>query len=326
MFDARCRVAIVFFSLSGLLAAVRAPAGADDTIQRPKIVRNSIGMSLTLIAPGKFLMGSPITEVDRNKYTEPHEVEITRAFYMGVYPVTVSEFRAFVRDTGYKTEAEVDGKGGSGYNRKCRSFHFTSLGDGSGMSKYTWRRVGWKQGRRHPVVNVSWNDAVKFCEWLSRKEGAIYRLPTEAEWEYACRAGSKTRFYSGDDEASLSRVANIADACLQKRLRTSWDCQSWNDGYPFTSPVGRFQPNNWGLYDMHGNVAQWCNDYWDLTYYQYSAKQDPHGPDNGTCRVIRGAGFFSAARWCSAANRCHYPPQARLHSLGFRVVREIEGE
>ena len=115
---------------------------------------------------------------------EQHEVEITKPFHMGVYTVTVGQFRQFVKDAGYKTEAEKDGAGGWGYNAARKAF--------DSDQKYNWQNVGWEQTDDHPVVNVTWNDAVAFCDWMSKKEDKQYRLPTEAEWEYSCRAGTTT--------------------------------------------------------------------------------------------------------------------------------------
>src|SRR5262249_33763401 len=161
--------------------------------------------------------------------------------------------------------------------------------------KYTWRWVGRRQTERHPVLNVSWNDAVAFCEWLSeqeRKEGWTYRLPTEAEWEYACRAGTSTPFSCGDIVWSLRKHANLADASLRPKLKgrayDNWGFAPWDDGCPFDAPVGSFRPNPWGLYDMHGNVLQWCQDRYGARYYRLSEKDDPQGPKTGKFRVVRG--------------------------------------
>ncbi len=128
-------------------------------------------------------------------------MEITRAFYLGVYPVTKGQFAAFVKEAGYQTEAEKDGKGGHGVNLATAQWEQ--------KPEYTWRHPGFSQEDDHPVVEISWNDATAFCAWLSKKEGKTYELPTEAEWEYACRAGTTTRFWCGDTEASLQGNANI---------------------------------------------------------------------------------------------------------------------
>ena len=138
------------------------------------------------------------------------------------------------------------------------------------------------------MVNVSWNDAVAFCKWLSRKEGKTYRLPTEAEWEYACRAGTTTRYYSGDDPETLAKVANVADATAKAKFPDwKWTIKA-SDGYVFTAPVGQFKPNAFGLYDMHGNAWQWCADWYGKDYYGKSPVDDPKGPDTGDCPCPSG--------------------------------------
>jgi formylglycine-generating enzyme required for sulfatase activity len=187
--------------------------------------------------------------------------------------------------------------------------------------EYTWKNVGWEQTDEHPVVNVTWNDAVAFCRWLSKKEGRTYRLPTEAEWEYACRAGTTTRFFSGDDENTLKDVANVADQSF-KPIDPGATWAPWHDGYPFTAPVGRFKPNAFGLYDMQGNVWQWCSDWYSKDYYKNSPRQDPPGPDTPGARVVRGGSFGTyAARYRSAYR--HFDGQGdRWPGLGFRVVRQ----
>ncbi len=240
----------------------------DAIVKNNKEITNSIGLKLVLIPSGKFTMGLPKDEKDRPPDETQHEVEISKPFYLGKYTVTVGQFRQFVKDTGYKTEAEKGHEIGWGWNADKKSFE--------GGKEYTWQNPGWEQTDDHPVVNATWNDAVAFCEWLSKKEGQKYRLPTEAEWEYSCRAGTKTRFYSGDNEETLKGVANIADASFnQKYSDTSW-AVAWDDGYPFTAPVGKFKPNAFSLYDMHGNVRQWCQD-WYGTYPQGKVT-DPQGP------------------------------------------------
>jgi serine/threonine protein kinase len=156
---------------------------------------NSIGMKLVPIPPGKFLMGAPDDEPVRRDHEGPqHEVVLTRPFYIGVYDVTVGQFRAFVKETGYRTEAETSGEGAT---------VLITDSEAKMDPKANWQNPGFEQTDDHPVVCVSWNDAKAFCDWLSKKEGKTYALPTEAQWEYVCRAGSTTRFYCGDDEQEL---------------------------------------------------------------------------------------------------------------------------
>ena len=162
-------------------------------------------------------------------------MRITKPFYLGTYHVTRGQFRQFVKDTGYKTDAEKGRQAGGLWAGTLtrRSIGFNE--------KYSWRNAGFEQTDEHPVVNVSWNDAVAFCKWLSRKEGKTYRLPTEAEWEYACRAGTTTRYYSGDDPETLAKVGNVADATVKAKF-PDWKCTiKASDGYVFTAPVGQVQ-------------------------------------------------------------------------------------
>ncbi len=194
--------------------------------------------------------GTNIFTADNFKDEHPqHRVRITRPFYLGTYHVTRGQFRQFIADTRYKTDAEKGGKPGAlGLNPDTKKFGFDK--------KYCWRNAGFEQTDEHPVVGVSWNDAVAFCEWLSRKEGKAYRLPTEAEWEYACRAGTTTRYSSGDDPETLAKVGNVPDATYRAKFPDDKNTIKASDGYVFTSPVGSFRPNAFGLYDMQGNASQ----------------------------------------------------------------------
>jgi formylglycine-generating enzyme required for sulfatase activity/tRNA A-37 threonylcarbamoyl transferase component Bud32 len=299
------------------------PVRRDPATGMPVEMTNALGMKLVLIPRGTFVMGSPEDDPLRNHNEAQHEVEISRPFYMGTYPVTVGEFRKFVEATNYRTEPETDGKGGGGYNAQTRDFE-------SGKPEYTWRYVGWEQSDRHPVVNVTWNDAVRFCEWLSREEAKVYALPTEAEWEYACRARTRTRTYHGDAIEGLQQIANIADASLKAKADpvkyADYSFQPWDDGYPFTAPVGRFKPNAWGLYDMLGNVFQWTAD-WYGGPYSGEFVRDPKGPDHGEKRIKRGTGWTSPITDCRAAMRVTRLPATRSAEGGLRVVYrpEVQG-
>ena len=197
-------------ALSFALPTVLPPARAQDATRGPRVLTNSIDAKLALIPAGEFLMGScRATTRPRIDEKPQHRVRITRPFYLGVTEVTRGQFRGFVDETGYQTEAEKDGKGGWGWNEETKELEQNP--------RYTWRNPGFEQTDEHPVVNVSWNDARAFVAWLSRKEGRTYRLPTEAEWEYACRAGTTTRYFCGDDPESLAAVGNVADGTLKAR-------------------------------------------------------------------------------------------------------------
>ncbi len=147
------------------------------------------------------------------------------------------------------------------------------------------------------MVNVSWNDAQEFITWLSRKEGKTYRLPTEAEWEYACRARTKTAYFCGDDPEGLAAVANTADGTAKEKY-PEWTTIAARDGYVYTAPVGRFRANAFALYDMHGNVWEWCQDWYDSEYYKRSPAADSPGPSEASHRVFRGGCWHCKPRIC----------------------------
>ncbi len=277
------------------------------------VLTNSIGMKLAWCPPGTFMMGSPESEEGRQDDETQHRVTLSRGYYLGVHPVTVGEFRRFVVARSYRTEAERDGEGGRGYNTGAIKLE--------GGPKYTWENTGWPQTESHPVVNVTWNDAVAYCAWLSETEGRDYRLPSEAEWEYACRAGTTTRYFTGDAEETLEGYANVRDQSLKRMpVAAGWTSfTSFDDGHAFTSPVGSYRANAWGLHDMHGNVWQWCQDWYHADYERLPAT-DPRNDTVATHRVLRSGGFFSYVRRCRSANRHHESPSHCGSSVGFRVA------
>jgi sulfatase modifying factor 1 len=193
--------------------------------------------------------------------------------------------------------------------------------------KYTWLNPGFEQTDEHPVVNVSWNDAAAFCAWLSRVDGHPYRLPSEAEWEYACRAGTVTKYSSGDNPESLTAIGNVADGTAKaKHPRMAWAIAA-RDGFIYTAPAGKFRSNAFGLYDMHGNVMEWCQDWYDLQYYNRSPIDNPPGPSRAESRrlfnrVIRGGSWYNDLLYCRSAVRFGYPPAHRNFYVGFRVARD----
>ena len=302
-------------------------------IGQPREATDSIGMKLVLIPSGEFMMGSGESAKDTAAFFNKtyglglradefedehpqHRVRITRPFYLGMYHVARGQFRQFVKDAGYKTDAEKGEEPGAfGWNPEKKEFEFNK--------EYSWRNAGFEQTDEHPVVNVSWNDTVAFCKWLSKKEGKSYRLPTEAEWEYACRAGTTTQYHSGDDPETLAKVANVADATLRAKFdaRLVKYMIKASDGYAFTSPVGSFKPNAFGLYDMHGNAWQWCADWCGDDYYGKSPTKDPQGPDTGDVRVLRGGSWDVMPQAARSAGRDGATPDYRNDYAGFRVAR-----
>ena len=276
-------------------------------------------LTMVLIPPGEFLMGSTEEELARflaeakaaaDNWASrqipiegpQHRVRITKPFRLSRHEVTRGQFRKFVEETGYETEAERDGKGGHG------------LVDGKWVQdpRFVWNTdPGFPQTDNDPVVSVSWNDTAAFCQWLSKKQRVKYALPTEAQWEYACRAGTTTAWHCGVSETTLEEYA--------------WFNVNGGDK---THPVGQLKPNGWGLYDMHGNVWEWCADRcpdpraygWAKNYYAQSPPNDPSGPLTGSERVYRGGGRAYHARHCRSAHRQGNSPVNRSINLGFRLA------
>jgi len=244
-----------------LSAPKEKPESASADRAEPDVITNSIGTKLVRIPAGEFMMGA---EEDRDAtmaafpYADPvllprewprHKVRITKPFYMGQHEVTLGQFMTFLRKTGYKIDAERDGKPMTGYGK-----------NGEIIESIVFRpwAPGCKVEQDNPVGYVSWNDAVAFCDWLSRKEGKKYRLPTEAEWEYACRAGTSSRYHSGNNPEELIGFANVADADRAAEFpgktadvfdksgkktgkQIPYPFLSGHDGYAWTAPVGRFR-------------------------------------------------------------------------------------
>lgn len=308
-----------------------AQAAWAKCLKSPVDVQNSLGMKFRLVPPGAFLRGSTPDQVEAAAKADSafavsdgvderpqHTVRLTEAFLLGVAEVTRGQFRKFVAERKYVTDAEKDGEGGFGFN--------AAEGKLEGRKKqFTWKNTGFPQTDGHPVVNVSWNDATAFCEWLSEKEGRRYRLPTEAEWEYACRAGTLTAFSTGDDPDSLVTVGNVADGTALAKF-TSWAGLKVKDGTVYTAPVGKYRVNAFGLADMHGNVCEWCADWHDGAEYARHAEKgttDPKGPTSGTARIIRGGGWNNTPGLCRSAARRRFPPTDRFDFLGFRIVSTV---
>ena len=254
-----------------------------------KSLKNSIDMKLALIPAGRFQMGSPADEIQRNADEWMHEVSITKSFYLGVFEVTHGQYQRIM-----------------GVNP---SF-FAEKGPGK-------LRVVDQDTSAHPVERVSWLDAVEFCKKLSNKEGKTYRLPTEAEWEYACRAGTKTVFHVGNHfNSNLGNINGLSYSSYGKEESGPF----WRS----TTKGGEYRANAFGLYDMHGNVQEWCSDWYAADYYKSSPMEDPMGPVAGTERVMRGGGWPSSAKACRSAARNHLPPDEKNYTSGFRVVMEIK--
>ena len=272
------------------------------------MVRNSTDMEFVLLEPATFQMGSPLPEKDRQNDELAHQVKLSKRLLFGRHEVTNDQFSRFIKARMYVTEAERAKPPGK-----------------------SWQDAFSKPGlENHPVVNVSWNDAREFCKWLSEVERLTYRLPNEAEWEHACRAGSNSRFFGGDDDKSLQAFANILDQSALNLLENQTLAASWNDQFPNTSPVGAFQANGFGIFNMAGNVWEWCADRYatnnhatDNTGKGNPLTIDPTGAEFGDQRVLRGGSWLSLPRDARSATRDAGVPTTIQNNIGFRVVREV---
>jgi len=256
-----------------MLVGLSHPAWSQAPAEKPGKLKNSIGMEFASIPAGKFLMGSPATEEGRDQNENQHEVTLTQGFRMGVHEVTQAQYE------------QVMGKNPSAF-----------------------------KGATLPVERVSYDDALEFCQKLSdlpaeKAAGRKYRLPTEAEWEYACRAGTSTPFHFGNElngtQANCNGNAPYGTTPKGPYLRK-------------TSSVGSYPANAWGLHDMHGNVMEWCQD-WYGDYPKYLNK-DPKGSSNGERRVLRGGSWGYGASYCRAGMRDWDAPGYRSSSCGFRLL------
>ena len=252
---------------------------------------------MILVEGGSFMMGCTNEQTDCSDSEKPaHRVTLS-SYSIGKTETTVAQFKLFIDATNYQTDADKEGfsyvwtgskyEKRNGTNWKC---------DVSGTPRQPFEY-------NHPVIHVSWNDATAYCNWLSRKTGKTYRLPTEAQWEYAARGGNKSRGtqYSGSN--NLDEVA-------------------WHDtnSGSSTRPVGQKKPNELGICDMTGNVWEWCNDWYDESYYQASPSSNPQGAGSGSLRVYRGGSWCYDAQRCRVAYRNCYTPVSRYDYLGFRPV------
>ncbi|MGI8982112.1 MAG: formylglycine-generating enzyme family protein [Pirellulaceae bacterium] len=285
------------------------------TLPAAPMLVDAVGMELVLIPAGEFSMGAPDWDPDALAHEKPqHQVQLTKSFYLGVHEVTVGQFAEFVEATGYRTEWETAGTGGRG---------FEVFGPAPSQKPiYSWRNTGFKQSRDFPVANVTWKDATAFCAWLSEKERTNYRLPTEAEWEYACRARTLCPYGTVPTLREATALANIPDALGKCRWGSNWKTPDTFDGYALSSPVGRFPLNAFGLTDMQGNLMEWVEDQATPGGYNNYPAQDPAFRGEGGLRVVRGGTWCYAATMVRASHRFFpQPDMADLH-LGFRVVRE----
>ncbi len=286
----------------GLEPALLEGARTDDATRGFIIQDFPDGPEMVLIPPGTFLMGAPEEESKRehdggwdDNARPVHRVTITRPFLLGRHPITRGQFAAFVRATD--------------------------------IPLTEWRDSGFDQDDSHPVVNISHDDAMDYVEWASVQCAKDYRLPSEAEWEYTARAGTVTARYWGDGREDAWLYANAADDALRRTTNAKPEPDRYfpgDDGYANTSPVGSFLPNAFGLYDMLGNVLEWCADHWHGSYVGAPTDGIPWtttGRESG--RSLRGGSWVSGPRYVRAAHRGGIVTGSRNADTGFRVARTL---
>jgi formylglycine-generating enzyme required for sulfatase activity len=296
---------LILMMVTAVFATCLSSAGAVMA-QSEKEITNSIGMKLVLIPKGTFQMGSPIEEAGADDDEAQHQVTISKDYYLGVTEVTQGQYEKVM---------------------------------GTNPSYFQKRVIRKSDSSMYPVEQVSWEDAVEFCKKLSdlpeeRKAGRVYRLPTEAEWEYACRAGSKTAYSFGDNGRDLGNYAWFGNNSGSKELDSDalWARLKDNPREYLntllsagcaTHPVGEKKANAWGLYDMHGNVWEWCSDWYGD--YPKGAVSDPTGGREGSPPVDRGGCWFDGAANCRSAVRARRDPSDRNLRFGFRVALSPTG-
>ncbi len=270
---------------------------------------------LMTLPAGRFVMGAALDEEAleqlagefRGRSAPQRSIDIPR-FAIGRYEVTRGEFRVFVAATGYQSAGCFVWSGGEHRLVAARS----------------WQSPGFDQDDRHPVTCVSWEDAEAYTRWLSQRTGRHYRLPSEAEWEYAARAGTTTRRYWGNTMSEACRHSNGADFSTRREVpeAADWAISDCSDGHAYTAPVGRFAANAFGLHDMLGNVAEWTADCWNPDYRGAPATAAARSDGDCYLRAVRGGAWDEASAGLRAAYRVGSPVVVRVYARGFRVLRE----
>ena len=261
---------------------------------------------MIVLAPGQFMMGSPDDERGRDIMEGPrHLVEIGKPFAISQFEITVGQFAIFVKETGRLV------------SRQCFVPKLKDERVEWETADVDFQRPGFEVSASHAVTCTSWDDAIEFVEWLTRKTGRPYHLPSEAEWEFAARAGSFSRFSFEDRAEGVCEHANHADQSTAYSYRNA----TCSDGMPFTAPVGSYKPNPWGLHDMFGNAWEWVGDCWRKDY-QGAPTDGSSWASEGYCaaRVMRGGSWVNTLRQLRSAFRQGRPPHTRASNIGFRVA------
>jgi len=284
-------------------------AGAVQSPKAGKIFRDCSGCpEMVAIPSGRFAMGSPENEAGRDDEEGPvHRVNVA-TFALGKTEITRGQFAEFVKQTKY-----ISGD-------KCWTLEEGNYEERNG----DWNKPGYPQDDKHPVVCINLNDALAYANWLSRKTGKKYRLPTASEWEYAARGNTGTSRYWGDNPDDACGYANGADNTAQAQIQgaTSWSVHNCTDGFAYTAPVGHFKPNAFGLHDMLGNVWEWVADNYHDSYVGAPTDGSAWQGDSAL-RVLRGGSWNNSPWNVRAAIRYKSEPGLRFSSFGFRLARSL---
>lgn len=267
---------------------------------------------MVTLETGCFEMGSPSNEPGRGNDERQHRVCV-ESFAMSTHEVSVDEFGRFVESSGYATGAEQNAGGKSGCyggNDDARDWR----------PKRNWRAPGFEHDEHHPVVCVSFNDAAAYAAWLAKETGRHYRLPTEAEWEYAARAGTTSARFWGDNADAACAHANVADDAARARY-SNWTVHDCSDGWVHTAPVGQFAATSTGLHDMLGNVWEWTCSAYDKTYY--GGEKECAASGSGDLWVVRGGSWLNGPHRLRSADRDRASPQFRSVNQGFRLAEDL---
>jgi sulfatase modifying factor 1 len=320
------RIVILGVLAAWLVNTANSEPLSDDSAPLSQVKKNEIalvttGSRLVRINAGTFWMGTSVLKSDSDappNEKPQHKVTLSSSFWIGKFEVSNDEFELFVRDSQYVTDAEAPG---------CRSRRWDKeTGTPIQTLDASWKNPGFPRKGNMPVVLVSWNDASAYCNWLGKKEKRTIRLPTEAEWEYCCRAGS-TKDSFLEIENQPGKIANIADDSLvqasskmKKYLMLSEPF--FKDGSAFPWAQGTGIESSWNLCDFNGNVSEWCLDRYSNRYYWTSPENDPKGPDRGSDRAIRGSSWLSKSEDVRFSIRKYWPPKGAKLDVGFRIVME----
>lgn len=346
------RISLLIYCLYGL---------RPEAFVTAQVVTDSAGANLRLIEGGRFVQGTsggervlstafPLSTAGQfygNAEEPAHVTWITKPFYLAETEVTVGQFKKFVAATRYVTSAEKADTEMVGWDPTSEDKPLYESHDFLRDGKFNWKNPGFPQQDDHPVVGVSWRDAKAYCDWLSEQESVRYRLPTEAEWELACRAGTSTWFSFGDRAKNVvHRFGNLGNVELEKHrphaAERQWLLDFENDpedGHVFTAPVGSYEANAWGLKDMHGNAWEWCEDLWlDTVYNDYKRPRydapvgvavDPVNTDRpqtpaNNFQAIRGGCWYNGDLICRSAGRTYWDRDDAACYIGFRVARDVD--